>query len=229
MVHFLVYEATFSENTLLHGGQHIFTLKRTKKINFCTCIVIAVRTKKPRAEPWKYFSSADHTSILNWFADDVKLHNDSPDYSRMVYWKDFDDKADTFQNAVGEHCKGVQLANFIKNKRSTYMRISKPFSKSGAPAFDVSTLNVEEAEIYNAFHNTIGKNPITRMNRTVRNPTVSKNQFLSLHCELLYIQKCLRHIYFANYVNKTNSRKFKICKIVLFCYIIMLNLENLQT
>ena len=116
MVHFLVSEATFSENTLLHGG-YIFSLKRTKTLNCCTCICIAVPKKKPCTEPWKYFTSADKTSILNWFADNVKLYDDSPEYSCIEFWQDFDDKAATFTNAVGEHCKGVQLAKHVKNKR----------------------------------------------------------------------------------------------------------------
>ena len=119
-VHFLVFEATFSENTLLHGG-YIWSLNCTKTLNFCTCICIAVRKKKPRTEPWKYFTSADETSILNWFADNVKLHDDSPEYSRMEFWQDFDDKAATFTNAVGEHCTGVQLAKHVKIQRSIYM------------------------------------------------------------------------------------------------------------
>ena len=119
MVHFLVSEATFSENTLLHGG-YIFSLKRIKTLIFLTCICIAVvdNPKKPRTEPWKYFTSADQTYILNWFAENEKLHDDSPDYCRMKYAKEFDDKAYTFTNAVDEHCKGIQLANHVKNKRS---------------------------------------------------------------------------------------------------------------
>ena len=64
------------------------------------------------------------------------------------------------------------------------MRLSKPYSKSGLAALDESTLSTEDAQIYRAFHNTIGNRHIPRMRRTVRNPTVSKNQFLSLHCEL---------------------------------------------
>ena len=105
-------------------------MKRTKTLNFCTCICIAVpNNKKPHTEPWNFFTSADQTSILNWFAEKVKLHDDSPEYSRMKFWQDFDDKAATFTNAVGEHCEGVQLANHVKNKRSIYMRLSKPYTK----------------------------------------------------------------------------------------------------
>ena len=183
-VHFLVSEATFSENTLLHGG-YIFSLKRIKTLNFFTCICIAVvDNKKPCMEPWKYFTSSEQTSILTWFAENNKLHDDSPDYCRMKYVKDFDEKAATFTNAVGEHCKGIQLANHVKHKWSIYMRISKPHTKIGAPPLDESTLTPEEVQIYHAFHKSIGKKHITRMSRSVRNCVVSKNQFLSLHCEL---------------------------------------------
>ena len=85
-VHFLVFEATFSENTLLHGG-YICSLKCRKTLIFCTCICIAVREKEPGTEPWKYFTSADETSILNWFADNIKLYDDSPEYSRIGFDK----------------------------------------------------------------------------------------------------------------------------------------------
>ena len=102
----------------------------------------------------------------------------------MKFAQEFDEKAYTFTNAVDEHCKGIQLANHVKNKRSINMQISKPYTKIGAPLLDESTLTLEEAQIFHAFHTTIGKKHITRMSRSVRNSVVSKNQFLSLHCEL---------------------------------------------
>ena len=70
----------------------------------------------------------------------------------MKFAKEFDEKAYTFTNAVYEHCEGIQLANHMKNKRSIYMRISKPYTKIGAPPLDESTLTLEEAQIYHAFH-----------------------------------------------------------------------------
>ena len=64
------------------------------------------------------------------------------------------------------------------------MRLTKPYTNSGSAALDESTLSKEDAQIYRAFQNTFAKKPIPRRTTSVTNPTVSKNQFVSLHCEL---------------------------------------------
>ena len=64
------------------------------------------------------------------------------------------------------------------------MRLTKPYTNSGSAQLDESTLSTEDAQIYRDFHNTIGKKHTPRMTTSVTNPTVSKNQFVSLHCEL---------------------------------------------
>ena len=100
--------------------------------------------KSPRNEKWKFFTLNDIQDVLRWYVDNVKLHTDSSEYSKMVYYKDWDEKALTFTNQEGTPCQGVQLANMVKNKRSKYMAMTKPFIASGSGTLDTSTLTAEE-------------------------------------------------------------------------------------
>ena len=106
--------------------------------------------------------------------DNVKLHTDSPDYPKMIYYQDWDDKAVNFRNHEGTRCQGIQLANLVKNKRSKYMRLTKPHQFSGAPPLDKSKLNPEELVVFEAFDQVFGDKVPTRYDRIVRSNNVSK-------------------------------------------------------
>ena len=92
----------------------------------------------------------------------------------MVYYKDWDEKALTFTNHEGTHCQGVQLANLVKNKRSKYMALTKPYQASGSGTLDKSTLNAEELLVYETFDKVLGDKMPTRYDRVVKSNNVSK-------------------------------------------------------
>ena len=106
--------------------------------------------------------------------DNVKLHSDSSEYSKMVYYKDWDEKAMAFTNHEGTRCQGVQLANLVKNKRSKYMALTKPYQFSGSGSLDKSTLNAENLVVYEAFQQVFGDKMPTRYDRVVKSNNVSK-------------------------------------------------------
>ena len=153
------------------GQKHVFTYQ--KKTKFGTFIYIS-GAKRPRAEKWKFFTISDIRDVLRWYVDNVKLHTDSPEYSKMVYYKDWDEKALTFTNHEGTPCQGVQLANLVKNKRSMYMRLTKPYQLSGSGTLDKSRLNAEELLVYETFDKVLGDKMPTRYDRVVKSNNVSK-------------------------------------------------------
>ena len=92
----------------------------------------------------------------------------------MVYFKDWDEKAKTFTNHEGTPCQGVQLANMVKNKRSKYMQMTKPFITSGSGTLDTTTLTPEELLLFNSFNQVLVDKPPPRYDRVVKSNNVSK-------------------------------------------------------
>ena len=159
---------------IIAWAKNTYSLNQKKQTKFGTFISISGPRPRPRAEKWKFFTTSDVRDILNWYVDNVKLHSDSSEYSKMIHYKDWDEKASTFKNHEGTLCQGVQLANLVKNKRSKFMAITKPYQFSGSGSLDKSTLNAENLVVYEAFQQVFGDKMPTRYDRLVKSNNVSK-------------------------------------------------------
>lgn len=91
----------------------------------------------------------------------------------MVYQSEWDEKAFLFTNHEGVHCRGPQLANHIKSKRSRYMRITKEHESSGSACFDPDSLSKEDRPIYDCFDKVLVDKHIPRYQRLVKSNNVS--------------------------------------------------------